>query len=208
MLHLFVCQKKGDVMVMYFVLLEEGGCYGCISNISAAFIKKYTQCIAYSATNKHHAFSPLECTNIVYVSTSTYRLYIDRYRHVDDYSHTAINMHSSIHKCYLQQGKDNQHKILHCWRTLLIAFCSKSSQAYQCIRSVWKVSLTRPVYYTETCLFLSFQHMKVGQMSSNLLFLMVLQWRWIQKIFRNFLMIEVEKNMSGLWQGIRLKLSK
>ena len=48
--------------------------YSCISNIEDALFHKCTQSIVHSVTNKHNAYSPLECTIIVYISMYTYRI--------------------------------------------------------------------------------------------------------------------------------------
>ena len=69
-------------------------CYSCMSNIRDALINKHAQSIVYSATNKHHAYSLLECTTIVYIGMCTFinsqiGTEVDSYR----YSDIAINMH-------------------------------------------------------------------------------------------------------------------
>ena len=82
-------------MVIYLFLLEEGGCYGSISNIGYALINKHAQSVVYRLTNKCHVYSPLECITFVYV-------YVHALTVKSNYSHLAINMHTSIHKCYHQ----------------------------------------------------------------------------------------------------------
>ena len=64
-------RKKEDVMVIYLFLFE-GEYYRCIINIGDALINKHAQGIVYSEANKHHAYSPLECITIVYISMYTY----------------------------------------------------------------------------------------------------------------------------------------
>ena len=63
------CQSKGDAMVVYLLLLEEGGCYSYSSNIGDVFINKHAQSIVYGVTNKHHVYSLLECTTIAHILT-------------------------------------------------------------------------------------------------------------------------------------------
>ena len=102
--------------------------YSCISNIRDELINKQAQSIAYSVTNKHHAYSQLECSTTEYISKHIYR-FLNRYRQVDsyDYSHMAINTHASKHQCHVQYdkiyntvnstihflGQDNQNGVQH-----------------------------------------------------------------------------------------------